>query len=61
LIEYPAGSDGLVVRFDDGEAIGLALDERTFQIPVGVHVGERFDFPRDGFLRIGSRLAPRVP
>jgi D-alanyl-D-alanine carboxypeptidase len=59
-VTYPEGSDGLLVTFDGDEAIGLALDERTFQIPVGDRVGERFDFPREGFGRFSGRLAERV-
>jgi len=57
---YPEGSDGLVLVENGVEQLGLALDERTFDIPVGERVGERFDFPREGFARFGSRLAVRV-
>jgi CubicO group peptidase (beta-lactamase class C family) len=52
--------DGLVLHVNDEELVGLAIDERTFQVAVGPHIGERFDFPRDGFGRFGSRVATRV-
>ncbi len=55
----PAG-EGLVVHVGDEELIGLAIDERTFQVPAGEHVNERFDFPRAGLGRFGSRLATQV-
>jgi CubicO group peptidase (beta-lactamase class C family) len=59
-VEYPPRSEGLVVDWEGAEHVALALDERTFQIPVGPRVGERFDFPHPGFGRFGSRLAARV-
>ncbi len=59
-VAYPDESDGLLVTFADDEMIGLALDEHLFQVPVGDHVGERFDFPREGFGRFSGRLADRV-
>ncbi|HVU79663.1 MAG TPA: serine hydrolase domain-containing protein [Gaiellaceae bacterium] len=59
-VEYPPRSDGLVVDWEGEEHVALALDERTFQIPVGPRVEERFDFPRPGFGRFGSRVAARV-
>lgn len=52
--------DGLVLHREDGEHIGLKIGPRTFRIPVGDRVDERFDFPLDGFGRFGSRLAARV-
>jgi CubicO group peptidase (beta-lactamase class C family) len=61
VVTYPEGSDGLVLEADGEELILLALDERTFQVPVGEHVGERSDFPRPGLGRFGGRLALRVP
>jgi len=57
---YPDASDGVVLVEEGVEYIGLALDERTFEIAVGERLGDRFDFPRDGFGRFGSRLARRV-
>ena len=57
----PDGSDGLVVAFADEQAIGLPLDRRTFHVPAGAHVGERFDFPRPGLARFAGRLAERRP
>ncbi|HVW89095.1 MAG TPA: serine hydrolase domain-containing protein [Gaiellaceae bacterium] len=59
-VEYPPRSEGLVVDWEGAEHVALALDERTFQIPVGPRVGERFDFPHPGFGRFGSRIAVRV-
>jgi CubicO group peptidase (beta-lactamase class C family) len=59
-VEYPPRSEGLVVDWEGDEHVALALDERTFQIPVGPRVGERFDFPYPGFGRFGSRVAARV-
>jgi CubicO group peptidase (beta-lactamase class C family) len=53
------GNDTLVVRLDDDELYARAIDERTFVVPDGPHVNERFDFPRPGFVRF-SRLAERV-
>lgn len=54
-----AAGDGLLVRSDGEELIGLKIRDRTFQVPSGEFVNERFDFPLDGFLRF-SVLAPRV-
>ena len=36
------------------------IGRRTFEIVEGDWVHERFDFPREGFVRLGSRLAARV-
>ena len=58
-IESVAG--GLVVTADGDEAFLRPLDERRFEVPDGPHVRDRVDFPRDGFARLGSRLAARVP
>lgn len=52
--------DGLVVTFDDGEHYARAIAERTFEIPHGARVRERFDFPLPGFARFGVRLSERV-
>jgi CubicO group peptidase (beta-lactamase class C family) len=54
-----AGDDALVVRLDEDEIHARAIGERTFVVPDGLHVNERFDFPRPGFVRF-SRLAERV-
>jgi hypothetical protein len=37
-----------------------AIGERTFVATDGPHLNERFDFPRAGFARFGSRLARRA-
>jgi D-alanyl-D-alanine carboxypeptidase len=60
VVAFLEGSDGLLLESDGEELILLALDERTFQVPVGEHVGERTDFPRPGLGRFGGRLALRV-
>jgi CubicO group peptidase (beta-lactamase class C family) len=52
--------DGLVLHVNGEELVGLAIGERTFRVAIGPHVGERFDFPRGGFGRFGSRIAARV-
>src|SRR5581483_5237486 len=54
-----AAGDALVVRTEDEELVGLKIAERTFQVPDGEFVNERFDFPLAGFLRL-SVLAARV-
>jgi CubicO group peptidase (beta-lactamase class C family) len=51
---------GLVVTFDDGEYSARAIGERTFEIVEGDRIGDRFDFPLEGFGRFGSRLAERI-
>ncbi len=59
-VSFPEGSDGLVVESEGEELIVLAIDERTFQVPIGEFVGERCDFPGPGLARFGGRLAERV-
>jgi CubicO group peptidase (beta-lactamase class C family) len=59
-VTFPAGSDGLLVADGSEELIVLAIDERTFQVPVGERVGDRVDFPRPGLGRFGGRLAVRA-
>jgi hypothetical protein len=58
--EVAVAAGGLVITLDDEELPARAIGERTFEITVGDHVGERFDFPLEGFGRFGSRLAERV-
>jgi D-alanyl-D-alanine carboxypeptidase len=56
-----APADGALVLHAEGEEIvGRKIGTRTFRVPDGPHVNERFDFPLDGFARFGSRLAVRV-
>ena len=55
----PVG-EGLALREDGDEVVGLPIGPRTFLIPSGERVNERFDFPRDGFGRFRSRLAERL-
>ncbi|HEY6962225.1 MAG TPA: serine hydrolase domain-containing protein [Gaiellaceae bacterium] len=59
-VEVEAAGDGLVLHLDGEEIIGLKIGPRTFAVPAGAHVHERFDFPRDGLGRFGSRLAERA-
>lgn len=59
--EIHAAPGGLVLSADGEEAFLRPLDDRRFEVPDGPHVRERLDFPRDGFARLGSRLATRVP
>lgn len=54
------GGDELVVSNSGDTFRARAVDERSFYVPDGRHVYERFDFPRDGFGRLGSVLAERV-
>jgi CubicO group peptidase (beta-lactamase class C family) len=54
------GGDELVVASAGEEVRVRPIGERTFRVPAGDHVGERLDFPRDGFARFGSRLAVRT-
>jgi CubicO group peptidase (beta-lactamase class C family) len=56
-----AVEDELVLHTDDGEHVARKIGPRTFRITGGDRIDERFDFPRDGFGRFGSRLAERVP
>jgi CubicO group peptidase (beta-lactamase class C family) len=50
----------LAVTIEDERFEARPIAERTFEIVDGDRVRERFDFPRDGFGRFGSRLAERV-
>jgi CubicO group peptidase (beta-lactamase class C family) len=58
--EILPGPGGLVLRILDEEIFVRPIGERQFQVPDGLHVRERIDFPREGFVRLGSRLAARV-
>jgi CubicO group peptidase (beta-lactamase class C family) len=59
--EIRAEPDGLVLAVAGEEMFLRPIGERRFQVPDGPHVRERLDFPRDGLVRLGSRLAARVP
>jgi CubicO group peptidase (beta-lactamase class C family) len=53
--------DGGLVLADAGEELFLRpIGGQRFMVPDGPHVRERIDFPRDGLVRLGSRLAARV-
>lgn len=58
--EVEPADDGLVLRGDGEEAVGLPIGPRMFLIPSGERIGERFDFPGERFGRFGSRLAERA-
>ncbi|HEV8459553.1 MAG TPA: serine hydrolase domain-containing protein [Gaiellaceae bacterium] len=58
--EVTPAVNGLVVTIDDVEYAARPLSETTFEITEGDLVSYRFDFPLEGFARIGSRLAERV-
>lgn len=55
------GGKGLLLQTDDLEATARPIGPTTFEIVGGDADRNRFDFPLDGFARIGSRLARRVP
>lgn len=47
----------------DGEPVTVvarAIGERRFEVVGGLHDRERFDFPLDGFIRVGSTLLERI-
>ena len=58
--EVTPAVNGLVVTVDDVELPARAIGETTFEITEGDFVGDRFDFPLEGFARFGGRLAERV-
>lgn len=58
--EVEALAAKLAVTIDDERYQARPIAERTFEIVGGYRVRERFDFPREGFARISSRLAERV-
>jgi CubicO group peptidase (beta-lactamase class C family) len=58
--EVEAGPAKLAVTVSDATFHARAIGERTFEIVEGARIRERFDFPREGFGRFGSRLAERV-
>lgn len=51
---------GLVLAAAGEELFLRPLGGGRFRVPDGPHVRERIDFPRDGLVRLGSRLAARV-
>jgi CubicO group peptidase (beta-lactamase class C family) len=58
------GGEGLLVQAVEGtnelEATARPIGPVTFEIVGGDEARSRFDFPLEGFVRIGSRLASRV-
>ncbi len=52
---------GLRVALPDGASVlARPIGERTFELVAGDLAGFRFDFPRAGYVRVGSRVAERV-
>jgi CubicO group peptidase (beta-lactamase class C family) len=60
VVRREPGQDGLTLEAWDEVLEARAIGERTFAVAAGNHVDERFDFPREGFGRFGSRLAART-
>jgi CubicO group peptidase (beta-lactamase class C family) len=58
--EVEALAAKLAITIDDERYEARPIAERTFEIVDGYRVRERFDFPREGFARISTRLADRV-
>ena len=58
--EVEALAAKLAITIDDERYEARPIADRTFEIVGGYRVRERFDFPREGFARISSRLAERV-
>ena len=58
--EITVADGGLVLAADGEEVFLRPIGESRFRVPDGPHVRERIDFPRDGLVRLGSRLAERV-
>jgi hypothetical protein len=59
--EIRVESGGVVLAIDGDELYLRPIGKSRFQVPDGPHVRDRIDFPRDGFVRLGSRLAARLP
>jgi CubicO group peptidase (beta-lactamase class C family) len=58
IVEIEPSDDGLrLLPADGGVLMAHAIGERTFRLEDGT----RFDFPRTGFARIGSRAVERIP
>jgi CubicO group peptidase (beta-lactamase class C family) len=58
--EIRVENGGLVLAVDGEELFLRPIGENRFRVADGPHVRERIDFPRDGLVRLGSRLAARV-
>jgi hypothetical protein len=58
--EIRVESGGLVLAVAGEELFLRPIGGERFRVPDGPHVRERIDFPRPGFVRLGSRLAERV-
>jgi CubicO group peptidase (beta-lactamase class C family) len=62
IVEVEPSPHGLRAVLPDGTAtVAHAIGERTFEVSDGDDAGLRFDFPRPGFARIGSRAVERLP
>jgi hypothetical protein len=59
-----AADGGLVVEVTDGDehrrASARPIGAQTFEVTSGDEAGYRFDFPLEGFARLGSILLPRL-
>jgi CubicO group peptidase (beta-lactamase class C family) len=61
VVEVEPSNGGLRVLLPDGSELAAhAIGERTFALSEGDDAGMRFDFPRPGFARIGSRAVERL-
>jgi CubicO group peptidase (beta-lactamase class C family) len=61
VVQIEPAAGGVRVVLPDGSTIEAhAVGERTFEVTDGADAGLRFDFPRPGFARIGSRAVERV-
>ena len=61
ILEVEPSGGGLLVRDPEGTEIpARSIGAGTFELTSGDDAGARFDFPRPGFIRIGSRVAGRV-
>ncbi|HZT91202.1 MAG TPA: serine hydrolase domain-containing protein [Gaiellaceae bacterium] len=58
--EVEPDGGGLVLLADGEEHPARAIGPATFEVTAGPLVRDRFDFPREGFLRVGGRLAERL-
>lgn len=58
--EIRVDSGGLALRVGDDELFLRPIGDRIFRVPDGPYVRDRIDFPREGLVRLGSRLAARV-
>jgi CubicO group peptidase (beta-lactamase class C family) len=58
--ELRAVAGGLELAGPDGVSQARPIGPRTFEVVGEPHANDRFDFPLDGFARVGGRLSERV-